>query len=296
MRARNLSPQIFAQKIELAYKLLEKCTVCPRNCCVNRLKGERGFCGTTGRLLISSSGPHFGEEPELVGMHGSGTIFLGGCNLRCIFCQNYPTSRRMEGEEKAEADLAEIMLALQRKGCHNINFVTPTHFTPQIMKGIFLAVDKGLDLPIVYNCGGYESAARLKLLEGIIDMYMPDFKFWEAETAKKYAAAPNYREIAQEALSEMHRQIGDLRMDRYGRASEGLLIRHLVMPGYVSESKQIINYIATSVSKNSYVNIMDQYRPEFDAFNFPQIARRVTTAEFDEVVEFAKEIGLHRGF
>lgn len=296
LKAKKIPQDIFANRIEQAYKLLQKCTVCPRKCLVNRKKGEKGYCQADARLIVASSGPHFGEEPELVGIHGSGTIFLSGCNLRCVFCQNYTISHLLEGEEHSEDALAEVMLALQSKGCHNINFVTPTHFTPQIIKGIHIAIEKGLDLPIVYNCGGYESVETLHLLDGIVDIYMPDFKFWEPETAQKYANAPDYREIAQKAFAEMHRQVGDLKIDRYGRAQEGLLIRHLVMPGYMAESKQIMKYISSSLSKDSYVNIMDQYRPEFDAFNFPQIARKVSTAEFDEVIEFANEMGLHRGF
>ena len=210
--------------------LLQSCRICPRKCGVDRLEDEKGFCGMGRELMISSYGPHFGEEDVLVGSHGSGTIFLTGCNLGCIFCQNYDISHLKSGYVVSKERFSDIMLALQKKGCHNVNFVTPTHFTPQILETIVLAKEKGLKVPLVYNCGGYESIKTLKLLDGIINIYMPDFKFTDKDVAKKLCSAPDYPEIVKAALLEMYRQVGDLVVDKFGIAQRGLLIRHLVLP------------------------------------------------------------------
>ncbi len=284
------------EKIEQAYRLLEKCEICPRRCGVNRVKGEIGFCGMGAELVISSFSPHFGEEDVLVGRGGSGTIFLTGCNLGCMFCQNYDISHLKQGREISMSELVNIMLTLQKIGCHNINFVTPTHFTPQIMKAIYLAKDKGLSIPIVYNCGGYELVETLKLLEGFVDIYMPDVKYTNSEVARELSNASDYPEIAEKALKEMHRQVGDLVVDEERLAKRGLLIRHLVLPNNLSGTGQTMDFIAKEISTDSYVNIMDQYRPMHKAASNKKINRYITPAEYEKAVTIAKRNGLHRGF
>lgn len=283
-------------KIEQVYQLLKSCSVCPRNCGVDRTKGEAGFCGMAEGLMVSSFGPHYGEEKVLVGSFGSGTIFLTGCNLCCIFCQNYDISHLREGSKVTIEDFVNIVLALQNRGCHNINFVTPTHFTPQIMEAIYIARKKGLHLPTVYNCGGYESKRTLRLLEGFIDIYMPDAKFANSNVARELADAPDYPEIVKEALLEMHRQVGDLVCDKDGLAVRGLLIRHLVLPDRLAGTEEILDFIATEISKDTYVNIMDQYRPMYKAQSKEKIGRYITNSEYQEAVGLARSKGLHRGF
>jgi putative pyruvate formate lyase activating enzyme len=284
------------QKIERAYRLLESCTVCPRICGVNRLAGETGFCKAGEAILVSSYGPHFGEEPPLVGARGSGTIFLGGCNLGCLFCQNYDISHQRLGTLVDPEAVSTLMLGLAGTGCHNINLVTPTHFTPQLMKAISLARRKGLAVPVVYNCGGYESVETLELLEGFVQIYMPDFKFSDTAPAKKYCSAENYPTVAREAIREMHRQVGDLVVDDRGIAVRGLLVRHLVMPSGLAGSEKVLRLLADEISKDTYVNIMDQYRPLFHADAHPGINRRITRKEYEQAVAFAHSVGLHRGF
>ena len=245
--------------------------------------------------MISSIGPHFGEEPPLVGTMGSGTIFLTNCNLSCVFCQNYDISHYGAGEKIEVGGLAKAMINLQMRGCHNINFVTPTHFTPQIVEALILAVEEGLEIPLVYNCGGYESVETLKLLEDIFDIYMPDIKYSVDEHALEYSGIQHYWETVKNALMEMHRQVGDLKMSRRGIAQRGLLIRHLVLPNNKAGSKAVIDFIRDEISLNSYVNIMDQYRPAYTADKFPEINRRISPSEYKEVVEYAKLNGLRRG-
>jgi len=276
-------------------KILEACTLCPRQCKVNRLKDELGYCKAGSTLMVSSYFPHFGEERPLVGRSGSGTIFLIHCNLKCNFCQNYDISHLGSGEKVSTKQLAQMMLYLQLQGCHNINFVTPTHFAPQIISALPYAIDMGLELPIVYNCGGYESLGVIKLLEGIVDIYMPDAKFSSAEYAKQYANAPDYYDVLQPVLKEMHRQVGLLSIED-GIASRGLLIRHLVMPNNVAGSEEILKFIAEELSTDSYVNIMSQYRPRFEAIDDPLIDRRITSKEYYPAIEIANKFGLHRGF
>lgn len=283
-------------RIEQAYKLLENCGVCPRNCGVNRLKGEIGFCGMGEKIMISSFGPHFGEEDVLVGTGGSGAIFLTSCNLGCIFCQNYDISHLRQGREVSMNELVNTMLTLQKMCCHNINFVTPTHFTPQIMKAIYLAREKGLIIPTVYNCGGYELTGTLKLLEGFINIYMPDAKYADSGAAKELCNAPDYSDIVKKALIEMHRQVGDLIVDEEGIAKKGLLIRHLVLPNNLAGTEQIMDFIAKEISADSYVNIMDQYRPMHKAISNKKINRYITPEEYKEAVSIAKEKRLYRGF
>jgi len=284
------------RRVEGLGKILASCCLCPRACKVNRLAGEKGYCLAGAEVMISSASPHFGEEPPLVGSHGSGTIFLTHCNLKCVFCQNYDISHRGEGKRISSSELAQLMIGLQLRGCHNINFVTPTHYVPQIVAALPRAIELGLNVPLVYNCGGYESLEVIKLLDGVIDIYMPDTKFAREWEAASYCNAPDYPRVLQEVLLEMHWQVGDLMLDEQGVAYRGLLIRHLVMPHGVAGTREIIAFIARRVSTNSYVNIMDQYRPLYRAEEYPEIDRRITSQEYREAIEIARDAGLRRGF
>ena len=284
------------KRVKLLNEFLKECRLCPRECRVNRLSGEVGYCKAPSELMISSAFPHFGEEPPLVGHHGSGTIFLTHCNLRCIFCQNCDISHQGRGEQVTPREAARAMMRLQEMGCHNINFVTPTHYAPQIIASLTEAIEMGLQLPIVYNCSGYESMEVVKLLDGIVDIYMPDAKYMDERYALKYSNAPDYPEILKKVLKEMHRQVGDLSMNSAGIADRGLLIRHLVMPGGVASSEAVLKFIAEEISVHSYVNIMAQYRPEFQAFDHPDISRRITHKEYMETIQLARGFGLNRGF
>jgi putative pyruvate formate lyase activating enzyme len=275
---------------------LENCNLCPRNCGVNRLKGELGFCKTGRRAAVSSCHLHFGEEPPLVGSGGSGTIFLTWCNLGCIYCQNYQISHLGEGSEVSPSELADMMLFLQQRGAHNINFVTPTHVIVQIMEALILAVEKGLRVPLVYNSGGYDKASTLKEIEDVFDIYMPDAKYSDENSSLLYSGAKDYWKVCRESLVEMHRQVGDLVINEEGIAERGLLIRHLVLPNKVAGSFAVLDFIAEKVSKDSYVNIMEQYYPCFEAHEHKDLSRRITLAEFDEVLDYAAKAGLHRGF
>ncbi len=281
---------------EKVLSLLAECRICPRECGVNRLRNEKGHCQTGRYAVVSSYGPHFGEEPELVGNSGSGTIFFSYCNLNCLYCQNYEISQLGEGRERDEEALAKIMLYLQEIGCHNINLVSPTHIVPQFLEALELAVKEGLKIPIVYNSGGYDKVETLKLLEGIIDIYMPDAKYADDENSKKYSNAPNYFAINKLALKEMHRQVGDLICDERGIAQRGLIIRHLVLPNRIAGSFRVLEFIAREISKDTYVNIMAQYRPCYHACRYLELSRRISDEEFKEVIEYAKSLGLHRGF
>ncbi|RLB10083.1 MAG: radical SAM protein [Deltaproteobacteria bacterium] len=282
------------KKAQKAIKLLENCKICPRECGVNRIKGEKGFCRTGRKAIVASYNPHFGEEAPLVGKNGSGTIFISSCNLLCSFCQNYEISHLMEGVEVEAEQIAYMMLELQNMGCHNINFVTPTHVVPQILEALLIAVKQGLNIPLVYNSGGYDKKETIKLLDGVFDIYMPDFKFWDSKWAKKYMNASDYRERAKEAIKEMHRQVGDLVVNEEGIAVRGLIIRHLVMPNGIAGTEHIMKFIAEEISKNTYVNIMDQYRPCGKAVEDPIINRMITVEEYREAIEFAKKAGLKR--
>ncbi|MFC1703810.1 radical SAM protein [Candidatus Omnitrophota bacterium] len=277
------------------YNILESCELCARRCKVNRAKGEVGFCHSTVDLKISNIGPHFGEEPELVGKRGSGTVFITNCNLGCVYCQNYDISHLGEGEIVSPPELALKMLYLQNSGCHNINFVTPTHFIPQIVEAIDRACEDGLSVPLVYNCGGYENSNVIKLLEGIFDIYMPDVKYSDCIKSKEYSSAEDYFQVVKESAKEMHRQVGDL-LVQDGIAQRGLLIRHLVLPNGVAGSREALRFIAEEISKDTYVNIMDQYRPLYNADKYEEINRFPTAEEFNSVLEIAREFGLHRGF
>jgi len=284
------------RRIQLLKEFLQECRVCPRECRVDRLNGEIGICQAGSEPMISSAFPHFGEEPPLVGYHGSGTIFLTHCSLRCVFCQNYDISHLGNGERITSVGMAQAMVRLQEIGCHNINFVTPTHYTPQIVASLPEAIERGLRLPIVYNCSGYESIEVIRLLEGVVDIYMPDVKFMDEKHSKQFSNAPDYPEVIRKVLKEMYRQVGDLIIDSRGIAERGLLVRHLVMPNGVASSEAVLRFIAEEISVHSYVNIMDQYRPEYRAHEYPEINRRATHKEYAEAVQWAKSYGLHRGF
>jgi putative pyruvate formate lyase activating enzyme len=284
------------ERVEALHELFVECRICPNECMARRVDGETGDCHSTDEVIISSVGPHFGEEPPLVGSMGSGTIFFTNCNLSCEFCQNYDISHLGMGNKVSIEDLARSMLKLQHCGCHNINLVTPTHFTVQIVEALILAIERGLELPIVYNCGGYESVETLKLLEDIIDIYMPDIKYSVDENALKFSGIQNYWEVVTDTIKEMHRQVGDLKISRRGIAQRGLLIRHLVLPGDTAGSKKIIDFVAEEISTDSFLNIMDQYHPSFNAFRFNKLNRRITPSEHKEVVDYAISKGLRKGF
>ncbi len=281
-------------RVERAEAILKSCQICPHGCRVNRLAGEVGKCRTASQAVVSSYNPHFGEEAPLVGSHGSGTIFFANCTLRCIFCQNYPISQLGEGEEVSKEELAEMMLLLQANGCHNINLVTPTHVVPQILQALEIAAAKGLSIPLVYNSGGYDLVETLKLLDGIIDIYMPDMKYSNEEIALQYSGIKDYPSINKAAVKEMHRQVGDLLINEQGVATRGLLVRHLVLPHGLAGTAEVVRFLAKEVSPNTYVNIMAQYRPSHKAFQIPLLARPTTKQEFQEAIGLALQQGLER--
>ncbi len=284
----------FSERIDKAIALMEACRLCPRECGVNRLEGERGICKTGRKAIVSSYNAHFGEESPLVGRYGSGTMFMGGCNLLCNFCQNYEISHLIEGVEVEPEQMAAMMIHLAERGCHNINFVTPTHVVPQLLESLAQAAEQGLDIPLVYNSSGYDKKETLELLDGIVDIYMPDFKFWEDRWAERYCKAPDYPERAKEAIKEMHRQVGNLVMDDQGVAVRGLLVRHLVMPGDVAGAEKVLEFIAREISPSTYVNVMDQYRPCGNAHKDEYINRRLSSREFREAMEAVRRAGLTR--
>lgn len=280
------------KRIDKAWSKMKYCTICPQNCKVDRIAGSPGVCGVGKLAPVSSYGPHFGEERPLVGENGSGTIFFASCSLLCIFCQNYEISHFNEASARhvTSEELASIMINLQQQGCHNINLVTPTHVVPHILKALPYAIKNGLHLPIIYNSSGYDAVESLKLLEGIIDIYMPDFKFWKSDTSEKYSKSNNYPEIAKKAIKEMHRQVGDLIVDDHHVALRGLLIRHLVMPELIDETGEILRFIAKEISSTCHVNIMDQYRPCGSAVS--PIDRTLSGKEYQEALAFAKPTNL----
>jgi putative pyruvate formate lyase activating enzyme len=285
---------LLQEKIKAAYKLLGSCNLCPRKCRVDRLSGETGICKTAKHAVISSYNPHFGEEAPLVGTNGSGTIFFTHCNLMCLFCQNFDISHEGHGQKIADAELAALMLALQQHGCHNINFVTPSHVVPQILSALEIAIQGGLSVPLVYNSGGYDLPSTLKLLEGVFDIYMPDFKFWDPEIAESACQARDYPEIARNALREMHRQVGDLTVDEDGIAQKGLLIRHLVLPSGLAGTRKIMRFIAREISTHSYVNLMSQYRPCGRAAEVKGLNAFLSPADFQTALQEAKTEGITR--
>ena len=282
------------ERAERLVARLSGCDICPRLCRVNRTAGESGVCLAGRNAPVSSFGPHFGEEAPLVGVNGSGTVFFSGCNLRCIFCQNFEISHFVQGGGVPAERLAAIFLSIQRMGCHNLNLVTPTHVTPQIVEALSLAVSNGLSIPVVYNCGGYESVDTLRELEGLVDIYMPDVKFLGEDPAARYCDAPDYPGVVRAAVREMARQVGPLVIDRRGVAERGLLVRHLVMPGEASTTRQVIDFLADEVGKDTYLNLMNQYRPCGRAPEFPEIGRRIASGEWREALDYARERGLFR--
>jgi len=289
------------ERINKLYKILEKCELCPRKCHANRLKDQKGICQSGKNIIVSDFRPHFGEEAVLVGNNGSGTIFLSNCSLRCIYCQNYEISHLGEGNEYSEEEVADMMIHLQRRGCHNINLVTPTHYASQLVKSIRIAAKKGLHLPIVWNCGGYENFEVVKLLEGIVDIYMPDIKYGDNEGAKKYSNPPasDYWDRCREAIREMHSQVGDLKVDEKGLAERGLLIRHLVLPEDIAKTENVLNFIAKEVSTNSYVNVMSQYYRAGEVIlhpeRYPELERSINSKKYKKAIKLALKLKLTRG-
>ncbi|MCK4766546.1 MAG: radical SAM protein [Candidatus Aminicenantes bacterium] len=278
---------------ERLYAFYDHCELCPRKCGVNRGAGETGTCGAGAKVKISSAQPHYGEERPLVGRRGSGTIFLTYCSLLCLYCQNWDISHSGEGDEISDELLADAMLRLQQTGCHNINFVTPTHFLPNIVQALVFAVEKGLNVPIVYNSGGYERVEILRMLDGIIDIYMPDFKYSEGKTAAKFSrGVSDYPGLARTALKEMHRQVGVLQLDEDNIAQRGLIIRHLVLPNDLAGTDAFLKFVAEELHPNTYLNIMAQYRPCFRAHNYPELSRGITAAEFNKALMLAQKYKL----
>jgi putative pyruvate formate lyase activating enzyme len=289
-------------KVETGLAELARCEACPRNCRIDRLTDERRVCRTGRHAIVSSAFPHFGEEDCLRGWKGSGTIFFGLCNLRCVFCQNWDISQRERGRELPAEAIAELVLALQARGCHNVNFVTPEHVAPQLVEALAAAIPRGLRVPIVYNTSAFDALSSLRLMEGLVDIYMPDFKFWHRETARRLCKAKNYPEVARAAIREMHRQVGNLHFGPDGLARRGLLVRHLVMPGQTDEAAAIMNWLAEEISPDTYVNIMGQYRPEYEVGQiardgspkYAEIDRGPSARELEAVTAAARDAGLWR--
>lgn len=282
------------RKVDEAIASLGECSVCPRLCKVDRLDDGTAVCGTGRLARVSSWGAHLGEEDCLRGRRGSGTIFFAQCNLRCVFCQNWEISWGGEGTERTPDQIAQMMLQLQDQGCHNINFVTPEHVVPQVLEALLLAVEGGLRIPLVYNTSAYDSLESLRQMDGVVDIYMPDFKFWDPETSSRFLKAKDYPEAARQAIREMHRQVGDLVLDGEGIARQGLLVRHLVMPGGLADTREIMRFLVREVSPGTYVNVMAQYRPAARASRHPEIHRRITPEEVEDAVQIAREEGVTR--
>jgi putative pyruvate formate lyase activating enzyme len=283
------------ERVRLAYQQLEDCDLCARYCHVNRHETIRGaVCRTGERVIVNSFGAHFGEEDVLRGRRGSGTIFFSWCNLRCVFCQNWEISQKGRGEEMDPDKIAAIMLDLQKCGTHNINLVSPSHVVPQILAAVQLTAKAELHLPLVYNTGGYDSPEALRLLDGVIDIYMPDMKYGDAEVARRFSHVPNYTDVNQTAVKEMHRQVGDLVLDEQGIARRGLLIRHLVLPGGLAGTEKILSFIAREISPDSYINLMDQYRPCYRAYDYPRLDQPVREDEYLAALKLAARCGLNR--
>ena len=292
----NIPIKEIDKRIQRAYHLFSPCQICPHHCLAKRNTGETGFCRSTDDIYISSYNAHFGEEPPLSGRFGSGTIFFTHCNLRCIYCQNYPISQMGNGYKITDMELAKIMLALQERKCHNVNLVTPTHLAYQILRSIKIAKEQGLHIPIVYNTSGYESVETLKLFDGIIDIYLPDARYSDNRIAVKYSSATNYFEVMKSALKEMHRQVGDLAVDKNGIAVSGLIVRHLILPGGLSGTKKIMNFISEKISRKTHISLMSQYFPAYKAKDDPVFSRKISQAEYKEAVLDFKNAGLVNGW
>lgn len=288
----SLKEGLLDEKIQAGEEHMTACYLCPHQCGLDRREGQ-GICQAPDQAIVASHGPHFGEEAPLVGRNGSGTIFFGHCNLKCVFCQNHDLSFQGRGVSMTSEELAEVMLNLQnRYRCHNINLVTPTHFVPSIIKGVALAAEQGLQLPLVYNCGGYESLDTLALLDGIVDIYMPDFKYSDPDRGLKYSQVQDYPQKAMAALKEMDRQVGGLVTDARGIARRGLLIRHLMLPGGLEDTIQVLNFIKEELSPHCLVNLMDQYYPAHQAHLHPELRKRLSRQEFQTAYSHAKKLGL----
>lgn len=300
----SLSKEQWEEKLQRSRKLASPCVLCGRRCNVLRFtlsenaetaaRPAMGICKTQDKAVVASAGPHFGEEPPLVGQRGSGTIFFAGCNLKCIFCQNYDIAHFHQGQEVSDEDLGQLMIELQELGCHNINLVSPTHVVPNILAAVRLAAGQGLNIPLVYNTGGYDSLETIKLLEGVVDIYMPDMKYGEPGPAEDFSKATNYPETNFAAVKEMHRQVGDLVIGENHVAVRGLLVRHLVLPGGLAGTKKVMEFLSHSISRNTYVNIMSQYRPCYKAVSHPILGRRISDAEYFQALRIAAEAGLTR--
>jgi len=282
------------QKIKQANEALHNCKLCPRECGVDRHISKKGVCKTGFMARVVTYLPHFGEEVSLRGSKGSGTIFFAFCSLLCNFCRNYHITHKTAGKEVSDNELAEMMISLQNKGCHNINFVTPSHVVPQILSALKIAIAKGLKIPLVYDTSAYDSIKALKLLEDVVDIYMPDFKFWDPETAKLTCNAKDYPEVARNSIIEMHRQVGDLVINEDGLAERGLLIRHLVLPRGLADTSRIMKFIVNKISPKSYVDIMPQYKPCGKSFKIPAFAVPIQKKEFEAAIKDAEEAGITR--
>jgi putative pyruvate formate lyase activating enzyme len=288
---------VLQQRAEQAVESLRSCRVCPRDCQIDRFNNKIGVCKSGRYARVASAFPHFGEEDCLRGWNGSGTIFFGWCNLRCVFCQNFETSQSGEGAEVSPAELARMMLDFQAAGCHNINFVTPEHVVPQILEALVLAVERGLRLPLVYNTSAYDSLESIQLMDGLVDIYMPDFKLWDAEHCRNYLVASDYANAARLAIAAMHAQVGELKVDEDGLALRGVLVRHLVMPGLLDDTREIMGWLASALSSDTYVNVMDQYYPAYKAATNPRFAeinRHLNGSEFEQALDEARLAGLWR--
>lgn len=293
----ELSEFDFSARVEKAEALMgPACRLCPRRCGADRLKGERGICGADDRLLIASTQLHLGEEPSISGWLGSGTIFVTNCNLACVYCQNYPISRGGNGVETGPEPLAEKMLKLQEEGAHNINWVTPTHAVPHLLPGLRVAKREGLFIPIVYNSSGYDAVEALQLLDGVVDIYLPDMRYSDGGNALRYSGAADYPEVNRRAVTEMHRQVGGLELDKNGLARKGLLVRHLVLPNGLSGTEAILRFLAEEISPSTYVSLMGQYFPAYKAPGIPELARRITGKEYDEAKASMERYGLTQGW
>lgn len=282
--------------IDACFKMLESCSICPRQCKVNRIKNELGFCKTGLKPRVCSFMPHHGEEPPISGSGGSGTIFFSHCNMACVYCQNYEFSQLGQGREVDFQELAGFMIELENLGCHNINLVTPTHVMPQILKALGIAISKGLKIPIIYNTGGYELPQIIKLLNGIVDIYLPDIRYGDSTMAIKYSDAPAYPKYNQEAVKEMHHQVGIAKINNQGIINKGVIIRHLVLPHRISGSDEIMRFIAQGVSKDSYISLMSQYMPYYKAYTFKALSRRLTHQEYEEIKQIMQKYGLYNGW
>ncbi|MFW6111470.1 MAG: radical SAM protein [Candidatus Bipolaricaulota bacterium] len=292
----SLEKGVIQKRVEKLKNQLRDCNICARECGVDRLGEERGECEVGERIRISSVTPHFGEESPLVGTNGSGTIFLASCNLSCVYCQNYELSQFHQGNQATIDHVAEKMLELQERGCHNINWVSPSHFVPQLVEALMEAKEQDLEIPIVYNTGGYDNPETLKLLDGIVDIYMPDIKYSSNRAGLKYSKVPDYWDVSRKAVGEMWDQVGDLTLDEHGIAQQGLLVRHLILPEGVAGTEEVLKFLAKEISEDTYVNLMKQYRPCWKASEFGELNRRITRDEFYRAKDLATELGLRHGF